>query len=172
MSAHSSSSSAPLVFLDTCVFSAAARGDQPSHTSAISVLLDSANAGVIHAIASSRVRDELARIPVKYRAPHLAALSRTSEFPKSLVTWLETRADVASIQTDSRYRELSTILSGSTDPALVVDALDAGARYWITVDKKTVLSKRSALQSLVPIEVLDPSECVQALGLSSSTGAV
>jgi hypothetical protein len=162
----SSSSSVPSVFFDTCVISAAVKGDHPAQTSAISSLLAAATAGVIRAIASSRVRDELNEIPLPYRADHLAILSKLSEFAKSDVTWLEPHGPNMSVATDPRYCALTPILSGVTDPALIVDALDAGAQYWVTLDDDTVLSRCSRVEAVVPIQLLDPLNSVQMLHLS------
>jgi hypothetical protein len=156
-----------VVFFDACVLSAAARGDHPGQTSAISCLLGAAAAGAIRAVASSRVREELDRIPVQYRAAHLAVFDKLQQFAKSEVTWLDQRVQPASVVTEGRYAALAPILSGVTDPGLVVDALDAGAQYWVTLDDSTVLSRRSEVERLVPIKLLDPSASVERLSLSS-----
>jgi predicted nucleic acid-binding protein len=165
------STSVPRVFLDTNVVSAIARGDHPAYTSAISSLLEAASSGSISLIFSSRVREELNQIPQPHRDNHLAVLAQLTEFPKSSVTWLEPPGENSSVRTDPRYAALLPMLSGVTDPALIVDALDAAAGYWVTVDQRTVRSHRTAIEAVVQIRVVDPPECVQEV-LASKTSAV
>jgi hypothetical protein len=156
-----------VVFFDSCVLSAAAKGDHPNQTFAINCLLAATAAGAIRGVASSRVREELERIPAQYRQPHLAVLDSLEQFVKSDVTWLDERSWPPSVVTEPRYAALAPILSGLTDPGLILDAVECGAQHWVTLDDSTVLSRRSAVEKLVPIKLADPLSAVERLSVSS-----
>ena len=147
--------------------SAIARGDHPEQASAISVLISAHHTGAIQLVASTEVLGEIQRLPPAHQGPHLEVYNALRTLAGSKVTWLDEASTTPSVRTDPLYQHLEPLLSGETDRRHVFQAAKQGVPYFATVDMKTILSRKVAVEAALPIKLGLPSEIASLLSLRS-----
>jgi predicted nucleic acid-binding protein len=154
-------------YLDTCVFSALAKGELSSNDSRAFI-------GIAGLVQESRVtlfsstvaQQELDAIPRDYRGPHLEQYSSVAKV-QSRITWLDDRD--GTVQEDPLFRKIRGILPDENDARHLAHAKLAGVDNVITVDKRTILRYKPELEEQVGIRVYTPTEYFARLSHDTST---
>jgi hypothetical protein len=169
----SSFSGAPLpaVYVDNNIVGAVVKHDHPEQVSAISQLLSAHEQKKICLAGSTHLLTEILRLPEQHRGPHKTLYQQIRQLPASQATWLDDASTGPSLRTDPLYPQLATILPDPVDRLHVLTAMRQGLPFFATLDQRTILSRKAALQSLTTMTFGTPAEIVEILGLATSSGA-
>ena len=161
-----SASTLPTLLLDTSVISGLVNEDLSSQdAAAIRQLVEMAAKGRVTIAASTVSKEEIDRIPTSYRSSHLAAYGAIEKI-RAYSTWVDTCASSSGSNEHPEYCAIRAILPDENDARLAFQGKMAGVSAFITVDRKTILSKTTALAAQ-GVNVASPSQY-----LGSTLGSV
>jgi predicted nucleic acid-binding protein len=160
-------------YLDTCVISVLVEPDpEPSEVDAMLQLLRAHKRGQVFLVTSLRAKEEIDRIPAEFRARHEALYWLLTDLPEAgetlelsrLVKSSGSRIGGPLYIEDSDLVALRAILD-EKDARHLFQAVRAGVDYFVTIDKKTILSRAEAIERDYEIRIRRPSALVVELGL-------
>jgi hypothetical protein len=117
-------------------------------------------------MASSIARDELEKIPVQYRNPHLAQYSLLGELSSGQTTWADPVSRESAV--DPVYQALLGALPDRLDAEYIFQAHSSKVTTFLTTDAKTILRHRARIRSICEVNVMLPSEFVAGSSLTSA----
>ena len=154
------------VYLDTCIVSGLADPDLKEEQRAAERVAALANSSRVSLVASSVAREELEKIPVEYREPHLAQYSLLGQLSSAQTTWLQPMSREAA--TDPVYQALVAALPDRVDAEHIFQAHSSNVTTFLTTDKKTILRHREHIRSICNVNVMLPSEFLASSSLTSA----
>jgi predicted nucleic acid-binding protein len=156
------------VCLDTCIISAIAKEELSSSDAQamiqITKLVESNN---VTLCASTHVRDELNKIPLPHRGPHLDvynSLRRIADYPST--DWIDDDPSSLTFNKPTvhpNFSKIRDIVPGDKDARLLFAAHANKARDFLTLDERTILRFRKQLKDEVGINTWTPSEFIQTI---------
>ena len=159
------------LYLDTCVISGHAKGDlSADEVRAVTELLSLYSTGKVSLVTSTVTKEEIDRIPEKYRAVH----EETYELLKSiqaigyLVLDLGFGIHLLGVKRHSTYDDLRALLKDDDDAKHLYQAYRHGASHFLTVDSRTILSKASEIEKLCGVKPILPSAFIGGRNNSSN----
>ena len=152
------------VYLDTCVISGQVKGElAATECAALEVVLRAYHSRRIDLVRSDTVDREISEIPQQYRAPHSALLATFLSIPMVQVGGLTRLGALGLPQTNpsrALWRRLEAILPDPNDRLHVFAASKNRVRFFVTVDHRTILSRKERLLSATGVTAVLPSEFV------------
>jgi hypothetical protein len=136
---------------------------------ALSMLLGAHATGAVALSASTQVLKEIQALPTQYQGPHLEVWNGLRKLPASRVTWVDESSTASAVRTDPLYAKLEPLLPDPSDRLHVFYAAKQSVQYFATVDQRTILSKRTQLESILPMRFGTPAQVVSYIGLRAST---
>lgn len=109
--------------------------------------------------ASTVAREEIDKIPERYRKDHVDQFNTLKTIRASNATWVETNelsSAFGKVVVAPDYLKLRAILRDENDARLVFQAKAAGVTDFVTVDYKSVLSKADELKT-IGVRAMSPS---------------
>jgi len=162
-----------VAYLDTCVPSAIVKGELSSADSqAVARLGQLVQSSAVTLWTSTVMLEEMHRIPESYRGRHVAAyngLRTVTGHPTT--TWLDTRSTSSTHgheTTHPLFAKLRAVVADENDARHLFQAKMNGVVDFITVDERTILSRRTEIRQNAGINVWSPSQYVHALERGSS----
>jgi len=151
-------------YLDTCVISGYVKNElQAAEKSAVETIISAYTNQKIDLVRSNLVDQEIAAIPEQYRTPHQELLSTMLLIPVPAVGGL-TRLGSAGFATANPSRwlfnRLVAVLPDVNDQLHIFVATRNRLRFFITVDARTILSRRSQVHQASGVEPVTPAEFV------------
>jgi hypothetical protein len=110
--------------------------------------------------ASTVAREEIDKIPEKYRQAHLNQYNALKKIRASDATWIDTdvtSAGFGTVREHPDFKKLRGVLKDENDARLVFQAKAGGVRDFVTVDYNSVLNKASELEE-IDVRALSPSQ--------------
>ena len=155
---------AKAAYLDTCVISGYVKNELEAHERvAFEKIMDAYLNSKIDLLRSDVVEQEIAAIPEHYRTPHQILLTRLLSIPVPSVGGL-TRPGPAGFSTANParllWRRLSDVVPDENDRWHLFVAARNRVRFFITVDARTILSRRSKVSEASGVEPVTPAEFV------------
>lgn len=154
-------------YLDTCLVSALVANDiAVAEQRALAEIFNRYHSGEVLLTCSPVVEAELAKIPSKFSRPHLELLAKFASVPKSEVGGLTRLGPAGFGGANPRHRlwrSLEKVLRDEQDAWHVLVASRNRIPYVVTVDQKTMLSRRRAVLEVSGVELVSPSEFVNVL---------
>jgi len=158
----STSSSVPVVLVDTCVISGVARRDmKPEDAAAFLRMADMVQRSELTMWASTVAREEIDRIPPQFRADHIREYDALRKIRASNATWIDSdpgSPTAGEIVQHPAYRIARRILRDENDARLVFQAKAGGVTDFVTVDYNSVLNKAAELRDQLGIRAVSPSQ--------------
>lgn len=151
-------------YLDTCVISGYVKNElQAAEKSAFETIISAYGNQKIDLVRSDVVDQEIAAIPERYRTPHQALLLTLLSIPVPAVGGL-TRLGSAGFGTANTspllFKRLVAVLPDVNDQSHIFVAARNRLRFFITVDARTILSRRSQVHQASGVEPVTPAEFV------------
>lgn len=154
-------------YLDTSIVSALAKSDgRPEDLIAIAELFSLHTQGRIELVCSAVVDDELARIPMNHRGPHLEQLTHFRSIPRVVVGGLTRLTTIGIPGGNPRFRQmqrLTRILCDDEDRWHVFVASRNRIKYLVTVDARTLLSKAGEVLSATGVQLVRPAQFLRII---------
>ena len=151
-------------YLDTCVISGYVKSElEANERSAFEKIMTAYTSGKIDLLRSEIVEREIAAIPDRYRTPHHELLSTFLSIPVPPVGGLTRLGPCGSpMANPSRMlkQRLSEILPDENDQWHIFVAARNRVRFFITVDIRTILSRRERVMAASGVEPVTPAEFV------------
>jgi hypothetical protein len=155
---------APRAYVDTCLISALIKNDvDAAELQALTDIFRRYQRGDLQLSCSPVVEEELAEIPADYRGPHVELLKQFASVPKATVGGITQMGPGGFGVANPRHRlwlALRAALPDEQDAWHVFVAARNRVRYLITVDKRTMLSRCSAVLEASGVELVSPSSFV------------
>lgn len=150
------------VYVDTCVISGRVKNEfSAEEAEAVDRLIWLHDAREIDLLRSQVVEEEIARIPDEYRRAHEALLGAFLSVPVATVGSL-TRATAIGLSMANPKRRLwnslKALLPDEPDRWHVFTACCNRCRYMITVDQRTILSRKAKILAITGLHVGTPAE--------------
>ena len=146
----SNSTSPPVVLLDTCVISGMVRNDmKPEDTAAVVQMARLVAQSNLTMWASTVAREELDKIPPRYRQEHIDQYNALKTIRASHATWVDTNrasTGLGTVVEHPDYKRLRGLLRDENDARLLFQAKAGGVTDFVTVDYKSILNKSSEPQ--------------------------
>jgi len=158
-------------YLDTCIVSGLAKSDlSPVDREALLRILEARVAGKVELLTSEVTRAEIAKIPKPHRTPHTAIYSLLAGLPlaathRSVIprfAFLGARFPPG-WRADPLFTELNRLLPDPGDAEHVFQAAKNNVTYLITVDRRSLLSRSSAVAQLCSVKLVTPAQFEQAM---------
>jgi len=155
-----------LAYLDTCVISGLAKNVlEDSESGAMVALLSDYESKSFRFVTSSKVLDELNQIPNKKdRTSHLTIyhlLSKVRALPDPSITRMGLDGGIARNPDREVWSSLRAIVPDENDANHLYQAIQNGARFFVTVDFATILRYKSEIDNKFNIIACRPSELFQ-----------
>jgi len=160
---------APTGYLDTNFISALARDQHELDTQAMERLLGLRDSGAIDLYTSPRVREEIAKIPACYRAPHEELLRQFEALPESgeelVIGMLGTARALRPVPDieDAELVALRSMLRGDYDPRHLFQAITNGVDYFVTADVGSIVKHAGDIEAKFPIPIRTPRQLITEL---------
>ena len=156
------------VYVDTCVISGRVKSElSPPEAEAVDRLIRQHEAGEIDLLRSQVVEDEIGRIPDQYRAPHRALLEVFLSVPVATVGGLTRATAMGFPMANPRRRlwnSLVDLLPDEGDRWHVFTACCSRARHMVTLDQRTILSRKAKILAATGLHVETPAEFMASRG--------
>ncbi len=168
MTTNSTGGSVPSIFFDTTIISGLAKGDLPqAELRAAAQIMKWAQSGQVTVGASTVSRDELDEIPLSKRGPHDEVYNTLSAFKTSSgVTYFDPNTN--SVVTNPIYGNLRLTLKDEPDARIIAIGEEHGFEYFVTDDRKTILSRRSDVEAICQIKPRSATEAVKEISMKLS----
>ena len=159
----SSSSHVPSILVDTNIISGLVRGDlPPDQTQAVVTIVGMMQKSDVTLAGSTVMRDELNGIPVQWRSPHIAVADTLRTLKTdSGVTWLDPNS--GSVVENPTYAALRRNLPDEPDARMIAIGEEHHQDYFMTDDRRSVLSRRERIASICSIKPRLPTEILAEL---------
>jgi hypothetical protein len=157
------------IYVDTCVVSGLAKTNDlcPPVIEALWRILDLHEAAQVHLLTSSVMKDEIAKIPEQYRTRHRALYTLFAKIPITATHRTDSGLTLMGVgggqRTDPLFKALQGILPDEPDARHIFQAVKNKVDYFLTVDKRTILRHRVAVENCCGIKVFNPKEMVQVI---------
>ena len=155
-------------YLDTCVISAQAKSElSADDQSAFDRLLVFVRRGDLELITSAVAGAELDQIPAMYRAPHIAVyelFASATRIKPGGVTRLGLTGTSSVNPKHQLWLRIRDTLPDQADAEHAFVACSNGATILLTLDQRTILSKRKQLEAVSGLRAMRPFELVAELG--------
>jgi len=164
----SSESSIPSVLLDTNIVSGLVNADlPPEQMQAVEQIVGMMERSDVTLAATTVMRDELYKIPARWRGPHDAiANTLHTLMTSSGVTWLD--PNTGTVVQSPVYASLRRILPDEPDARMIAIGVEHSQDYFMTDDRKSILNRRAQVESVCSIKLRRPTEILGEI-LSRST---
>jgi len=151
-------------YLDTCVISGCVKNElKASERVAFEAILTAYLNNKIDLLRSAIVEQEIAAIPECYRAPHQTLLLSLLSIPVPPVGGLtRVGSGMFAMANPKRllWRRLSDVLPDENDQRHLFVAACNRVRFFITIDNRTILSRRLKVYEACGVEPVTPAEFV------------
>lgn len=156
------------VYIDTCIVSGIAKRDlAETESDALLKLLNMGKRGTLEVVTSEHTATEIARVPSEYRRPHEFILSLLANVP-AVPTF---RSDSGFLllgvgggsREDPLFSQLKSTVPDRDDAHHLFQASKNGAAYFLTVDRKTIISRSNAILAIANVEPVSPSRLLELL---------
>lgn len=157
-------------YLDTCLVSALVKRDiEERELNALVEILLRFERAELALVCSDAVEDELAKIPSDDRRPHLQQLRVFERIPR-LAPGGITRLSPMGMPAPNPYRalwdKLQALLPDNDDAEHVFITWTNRIDYLVTVDSRTMLRHKTAVQALCGVWLVLPTEFLDALPIN------
>src|SRR5438445_3049321 len=159
----SSSSSVPSILVDTNIVSGLVKGDLPrEQAQAVVKIVEMMQRSDVTLAGTTVMRDELNKIPAPHRSPHIAIADTLRTLKTaSGVTWLD--ANSGAIVESPTYAALRRNLPDEPDARMIAIGEEHHQDYFMTDDRRSVLSRRERIASICSIKPRWPTEILAEL---------
>ncbi len=151
-------------YLDTCVISGYVKNElEANERGAFEKIMAAYTSGRIDLLRSAIVEQEIAAIPDRYRTPHYDLLANFLSIPVPSVGGLTRMGPLGFSMANPLRRlkqRLSEILPDENDQWHIFAAARNRVRFFITVDIRTILSRRERVLAASGVEPVTPAEFV------------
>ena len=150
-------------YLDTCVISGYVKNELKANEQvAMEKVMAAYTSGKIDLLRSAIVEQEIAAIPDRYRTPHHELLSQFIAIPVPSVGGLTRSGGFGAKANPARMlmQRLIRILPDENDQRHIFVAAQNRIRFFITVDFRTILSRRDRVLVASGVEPVTPAEFV------------
>ena len=150
-------------YLDTNIISAIAKRDaSPRELVAIEQLRDLFNSGKIKLTRSDVCKAEIDKIPEKFRRDHEKIYKQILDVPVAdyLALDLFFMPGSLGVKQNTIFKRLLEILKDKEDAKHILHAHKNSVFKFITLDRRTILSRKTEIYSICNVEVLLPSEII------------
>ena len=155
------------IYVDTCIISGLAKHDlKPAEQHATEVLAAFAKDSRVSLVASSVAREELEKVPLDVRQPHLSQYSLLGQLSSSCTSWLDPIG--GAVIEHPIYQALTSLLPDRPDAEHIFQAYSSGVTTFITTDERTILANKDRIQGISGIRVMSPSEFIRGSNLTSA----
>lgn len=148
-------------YLDTCVVSAVVKSELSMlEQSALASICRAHEKGEVVLSCSPVVEEEISKIPLSYRTAHAEILRVFSSVPKVAIGGL-TQLRPGGVTANPRrwlWNRLLTVLPDENDVWHLFVAARNRIRHFVTVDQRTILSRRDAVLKASGVDPMLPSE--------------
>lgn len=161
--ASSNASSIPSIMVDTNIVSGLAKGDLPREQAhAVVKIVEMMQRSYVTIAGTTVMRDELNRIPVQHRNPHIAVADTLRTLKTaSGVTWLDPKS--SAVVESPTYAALCRILPDEPDARMIAIGEEHRQDFFMTDDRETVLKHREQIASVCSIKPRRPTEVLAEL---------
>jgi predicted nucleic acid-binding protein len=171
----------PIAYLDTNLVSALAQQDiDQADVHALFQLVDLMHAGRVALVTSTVAKEEIERVPAEHRAPHqgtyallkkIPVVDEQRLFPRRVQAFRPGRSQIIgpSVIEDEDLGRLRAILPDENDARHLFQASKNGASYFVTADRRTILSRAREIESAFPIRVMTPTQLVAELAAEDAS---
>ena len=150
-------------YVDTCVISARIEDQFPSEMVAFDAILSAYKNRSIDLVRSNIVDEEIGAIPAKYRAPHSELICTLLSIPVA-TAGARTRMGLSGFAQANPKRQLwqrlNAAVSGEADREHIFTAACSRLNFFITVDRRTILSHAEQILKASGVHVLLPTQLV------------
>jgi hypothetical protein len=156
------------VYLDTCIVSGLARQDlPPAEQEAVTALLQLYKAGRVDLVTSEVAKQEIDRVPERFRARHNTIYLLLTDVPVARAEWTDSSLGLTGVgggrREDPLYTDLKRLLPGEADAQHMFQAIRDDADYFATTDAKTILRFSEALHDQYGLVTASPADCVRLI---------
>lgn len=166
---------APYVYLDTCLISGLVRADLPQiEYSSLLELLKLQKNGTIRLVTSPVANDELKKIPKEYREKHEIIYNLLTDVPIhrwGSITGLSPIGipGFGHRRLNKDYLKLQNILPDIEDAKHIYQAICNSVDVFLTADYRTIVSKRSPIEASFTIRIRSPNEFANECGINRNS---
>ena len=164
----------PTGYLDTNIVSGIRKEDLGTEQDALRQILHAHKRGVLRLVTSSVTQEEMQMLPSGVREAHediyallfdVPNVAEESLFVPPITNRGGSRLMGPVVVTEADLGELRAILPDENDARHLFQSIRNGVDYFITADRKTILSRAAKIEAHFPISVRSPSQLVAELGL-------
>jgi len=149
------------VYLDTCIISGIAKQDiKDEDLVALTEILKMHKDNKVEIVTSEVAKEELNKIPPEYRSKHLMVYNLLNNVPTVEYLKLNFFSVGFPVKQTKEFGELFSLLKDKGDAQYIYQAFRNGVDFFLTVDKKTILSHHSDIQSICGVKVLSPNRFI------------
>ena len=158
----------PTAYLDTCIVSGLAKEDlSDEELDALLRILEEYKGNNVHLVTSDLTKRELDKIPARYRRKHSAIYSLLCDVPIVRLFRRDPRLDLLGVGDGVRvhtiFARLNTELPDETDAQHIYQAARNEAGYFLTTDRRTVLSKKEQIEDICGVKAVSPNELLKII---------
>ena len=159
----SNTSHVPSILVDTNIVSGLAKGDlPPEQMEAVVTIVGMMQRSEVTLAGSTVLRDELNKIPAQHRGPHDAVANTLRTLKtNSSVTWLDPNIGVT--VGSMPYAGLRKVLPDEPDARMIAIGEEHRQEFFMTDDRRSVLSHREQIASVCSIKPRRPTEILAEL---------
>jgi hypothetical protein len=157
------------VYVDTCIVSGLAKKDlSQADINALMEVLPKHKNNIISFVTSQVTKEEIDRIPKKYRLEHEVIYNLLSDLPVVRAFRTDPGLMLMGVGTGRRLHpmlvKLNTLLADEADARHLYQAARNGVRYFITTDAHTILCRRTEIEEISQVIVVSPTDFLSIAG--------
>jgi predicted nucleic acid-binding protein len=164
----------PKAYLDTNLVSGLGRADiKAEEYQALHQVIELMHEGRIALVTSAVTKEEIDRVPLEHRAPHEAIYALLAKVPvvdeqrlvPRIIQAIRGRSQVIGplVVQEEDLGTLNSILPDQNDARHVFQALRNSSQYFVTTDRRTILTRAKQIEAAFPIRVVLPSQLLAEL---------
>ncbi len=159
----------PTAYLDTCIISGLAKEDlSDEELDALSRILEEYKGNNVHLVTSDLTKRELEKIPEGSRRKHSVIYSLLSDVP--IVPMFKRGHGLTVIgigggviRVHPIFARLNTELPDEPDAQHIYQAARNEVRYFLTTDRRTVLSRKEQIECICGVKAVSPNEFLKII---------
>lgn len=166
--------SPPKAYLDTNLVSGLGKADMnPDEYEALHRVIELMHEGRVALVTSAVTKEEIDRVPLEHQAPHQAIYALLAKVPvvdeqklvPRIIQAMRGRSQIVGplVVEEEDMGTLNGILPDHNDARHVFQALRNSSEYFVTLDRKTILTRAKEIEAAFPIRVVSPSQLLAAL---------
>ena len=160
-------------YLDTCIVSGLAKGDlAAAEESALLRILQARKSGSVDLLTSEIALTEISRIPTEHRSRHSIIYGLLADVPLARTYYRIPPFRPAPMfrRQDPLLKSLESLLPDAVDAQHVFQAAKADLKYFLTVDRQTLLRHAAAVHTLCQVKVVTPLEFEREMQNGATAG--